>query len=223
MKITKDGIAVVDGDTHLSKWIEESGTLEVARGYLDGFRKYIPDGGSVVDIGACLGDHTATYARFVGPNGAVLAFEPNPVAYECLSWNMRPFPWVATYPWALGCVDASVSTDPDPTHNLGANKIKDGGDIRMMLLDDVFLLHYVDFIKIDAEGWETEIIDGAMDTIRHFKPVMLIEVNRPVLESRGKSAEDLVRKIESLGYSVKPADPSISMTMDMVDVLCLPI
>ena len=60
---TKEGIHVLKNDSHLSRWIEEHGRLDIAAHEISFFAKYIPQGGVMVDAGACLGDHTETYAQ----------------------------------------------------------------------------------------------------------------------------------------------------------------
>lgn len=221
MIFTPEGFAVVENDSHLSKWVAEHKRLNVQQGYLELFRKYIPVGGTVLDIGACLGDHTWDYAHFVGPTGCVIAFEPNPVAYECCKYNMRPFNHVAVHNWAVGNKHGKVSIQQD--NNLGASILKPGEDIMIFPLDDILVLERLDFIKIDAEGWESEILDGAKGLIQKFRPVMLIEINRHVLQGRGMDADKVAQQIRDMGYVVNPSEPHISMAMDQVDVLCLPI
>lgn len=228
MKITFFGVAVVEGDTHLSKWVEELRTLEVAEGFCRKFAKYIPDGGVVIDVGACLGDHTATYARMVGEKGRVWAFEPNRIAFECLEYNMMRFKNVHTMQWALG--DRSFGGFTIQDTNLGASQVAysttTGGDgTRVEELDhfdDVMELTRLDFIKIDAEGWEPRILRGAEQTLRRFRPVVLCEINRPILEKNGSSAEEIFAFMAGLGYTVQAAEPENPITLPQVDVLFLP-
>jgi FkbM family methyltransferase len=221
MKITSFGVAVVEGDTHLSKWIVEHGKLDIAEGFISLFRKYIPEGGTVADIGACLGDHTATYSKFVGDRGIVHAFEPNPIALECLLHNMKAYSNVVVHGEALGASNgevASVSND-----NLGMATIVAGSGIKIKTLDsEASNWKRLDFVKIDAEGYELDILNGGSEAINRFRPVMLIEVNRTVLSKQGKSSDDVYRKLRQLGYTYKPCEPHLSLQMDMVDVLCLP-
>jgi hypothetical protein len=49
-------------------------------------------------------------------------------------------------------------------------------------------------IKIDVEGWENEVLDGALQTIKRFHPVILIEISRNFKETSGK--------LFDLGYSL---------------------
>jgi hypothetical protein len=92
MRITDFGIAILDGD-RLSGEVERAGQLACADGWLQSFAPYIPVGGVVCDIGAALGDHTASYARMVGPSGSVHAFEPYAPFLECLRYNAQAPRW----------------------------------------------------------------------------------------------------------------------------------
>lgn len=225
IKLSSHGIAIVESDSHLSKWIEEQNTLEVARGYCEFFKGYIPLNGIVVDIGACLGDMTATFSRMTWQSGFVYAYEPNPIAFECLAYNMRTYANVVVNNLALGDKESTghmigaVGADK----NLGASQLVEGGDIRVSTLDNESKFwKRLDFIKIDAEGWEPKILRGGLDTIKRFKPTMLIEVNKPVLEAQGSSAEEVYSILAALNYKVKPSEPHLSLSLPQVDILCTP-
>lgn len=221
MKITSFNVAVVEGDTHLSRWIVEQGRLDIAEGFISLFRQYIPHGGTVADIGACLGDHTATYSKLVGPGGSVHAFEPNPVALECLAHNMKPYGNVVVHGKALGSGVGRVAVIEND--NLGMATIVPGNSVEMTTLDsEAAPWERLDFVKIDAEGYELDILKGGERTVGRLRPVMLIEVNKPVLIRQHKSSDDIYREIKRLGYRYMPCEPHLSLDMDQVDVLCLP-
>jgi tRNA G37 N-methylase Trm5 len=82
---------VIASDTHIGRWIEETGRLDHDQYLLPKIVPLIPEGGTVVDAGALYGDHTLAYAKAVGPYGEVFAFEPNPQSYTCLKKNMETF------------------------------------------------------------------------------------------------------------------------------------
>lgn len=227
MKILPCGVAVAESDSHLSAWVEQQGTLAVAEGYCRLFAQYIPVGGVVLDIGACIGDHTITYSEMVGPLGRVYAFEPNPVAFECLSHNMLKCVNVLPLRIALGDRAGFGHTIQDA--NLGASQFSASGpaattgSTAMVTIDTFMGLKRLDFIKIDAEGWEPEILRGGEQTIRRLRPAMLIEVNRPVLAKQGKTDRDIFDQLTALGYGWQPAEPHLSMELEMIDILALPL
>ncbi len=215
MIITKEGIAVVEGDMLLSKDVEEAGRLDVAHRLVDLMKPYIPTGGVVVDVGACIGDHTITYSDWVGPTGKVYAFEPNPVAYECLRFNMESRKNVIVIPGALGAGWGRGTMKLD-TYNIGASQVIYGtGKVEIFPLD-TFALSRLDFIKIDAEGMEPWILDGAKDTLKRCRPVMLIEINADMLGRLGSTTEDVYQRIRSSGYTTGVFDGHNS------DLVCIP-
>jgi FkbM family methyltransferase len=201
MKLTDQGIAIIEGDNYLSADIIAQGRLDVAREALLPYKQYIPEGGVVLDIGACLGDYTATFSEFVGPEGTVHAFEPNPLVYECLEYNMRSYPNVHCHTAALGAEDKAVGMVQDH-NNIGASYVQPGSGMRMMPLDRVALYWgRIDFIKIDAEGCEPWVLEGAMHVLQLRKPVLLVEIDQRALSFQGFKPEDVHAQLDALSYT----------------------
>ena len=237
MTLTDEGIAVVDGDAWLSQQVRDERRLDVhhARQLVDLMAMFIPVGGTVADIGACLGDHTLGYADRVGPTGHVYAFEPNPVAMECLRYNMRDRPWVECSLVALADHVSRCDMGPEPNNlnNLGMTTIhreRSDGPIEMTTLDTVATdWPRLDFIKIDVEGVEPALLWGARQTIAKWKPPILIEINRTALANHGVTPAHVFRALTRFGYVFSPVcitgyqmDPRQRITEDEVDVVCVP-
>ncbi len=223
MKLTAEGIAVIEGDNYLSADIIAQKRLDVARDFLEQFRPYIPVGGVVVDVGACLGDYTATFSEMVGEDGFVFAFEPNPIAFQCLMHNMSKYPNVAYYPMALGewpTVKARMQLD---LNNIGASRLTwaeaaDITDIEVARLDDIFTMlpAQLDFLKLDTEGWEPLVLDGAVETINRFRPAILLEVNTWMLAKMNFTPDAIWSRLDALNYQYERFDGPYG------DILCLP-
>ena len=64
MKITRHGFAIIEGDTHLGKWAEESGRLDHDQSALPQVLPFIPIGGIVIDIGANIGYYSLVAQAF---------------------------------------------------------------------------------------------------------------------------------------------------------------
>ncbi len=219
MKLTEEGWAVIEGDTYLSNDIIMQKRLDVAKDFLEQFRQYIPDGGVVVDVGASLGDYTATFSEMVGEDGSVFAFEPNPCTFECLVWNVRGLANVDTYSHGLGDIEARDVDVIIDSNNIGASRLTydQAGEIKVFPLDShTFHTERLDFLKIDAEGWEPLILDGAYETINRFRPVMLIEVNTWPLGKMGFNAESIFSRLDALNYKFDRFDGPYG------DILCVP-
>ncbi len=164
-------IATIEGDTHISKWAIEAGRLDHDQNTLPLLAPYIPKGGTVVDAGAFIGDHTVFYADRVGPAGQVLAFEPNFAAFECLHHNVQ---WMPVTCHHAGLSDATSTAAIATDINAGASHLTDGKGCALLALDSLNLQR-LDFFKLDVEGFEVRALRGAKDTIHRCRPVMLIE------------------------------------------------
>jgi FkbM family methyltransferase len=225
---TSEGHWVLRSDTHLSRWIEHHRRLDIAEGELLPFQKYIPVGGTVLDVGASLGDHTATYANFVGPTGKVIAFEPNPDSAECLRRNMAGYPNVLVV--EAGLSDSTGTAWLERDANVGASHLTRAtegstGDVRTVTLDDFVAANpgwfkRLDFVKIDAEGFEPFILDGATKTLVRFRPVLMLEVNQGQLQKQAILTEELLARLSGAQY--KYAACSGSEGSDQWDALALP-
>lgn len=211
---TLEGFHVLRDDSHLSRWIEKTGRLDVARDeILRVFSPYIRPGDTVIDAGASLGDHAATYANLVGPEGKVLAFEPNHLAFECLRHNVARAPWVQCYNYALGMLIGGAEFERDG--NAGASHIMRDGKtdpnsqiVTMMTLDEIALpqITRCDFIHLDAEGYEPLILEGGMALIEKFRPVITIEVCHGHLARYHLTEQDLRKALNVFGYRIEEID-----------------
>jgi FkbM family methyltransferase len=214
MKILPNGIAVIEGDTHISKWVEESGRLDHDQYALPIILQHIKKGDAVVDAGAFIGDHTKAYIDKVGPNGTVYAFEPNRKAFKCLTHNCPTARYVNA---GLGIKKEMLGMVF--SENAGASHIIDGGDNAAIIDLDEYKFKRVDFIKLDIEGFETFALIGAAGTIKRCRPIMWIEVNSGALERAGSSVGELYNIITELDYKWT-AYPEESGPQ--YDILCIP-
>lgn len=221
---------LIDGDTHITKWVEECRRLDHDRG-IDRLLKYIPRGGVVVDAGASIGDHTVAYAEKVGPEGLVMAFEPNMAPFVCMAMNMRKYSQVRPFNFGLGWRLERRSFVVD-YNNLGASSVDDIKTREQILveqLDEHARLirerDRFDFFKLDVEGMEYDAIQGASNLIAKYKPVIFFEVNKGVLNRIGLDMDEVFNYVRSLGYTIQNFDPGKPQDFSgpQFDVLCFPI
>jgi FkbM family methyltransferase len=158
---------------------------------------------NAVDAGANKGTYTYFLARLAQH---VYAFEPNPKMFTILRRSMARN--VTASPVALsnrsGDAELRVPRQRKGGYSnqggsLSSVKISENYktvDVAARRLDE-FDLGDVGFIKIDVEGFEQEVIDGAAETIRRCRPTMLVE-----LEERYTKVpiETALRNILDLGY-----------------------
>lgn len=213
-------VAVIETDTHISKWVIQSDRLDHDQNMLPLLDPYIHKGFTVVDIGAYIGDHTEYYVKRVGRLGKVFAFEPNPIAFECLHYNMNKHHNVAT--WQLGISDAAhgISLLADP--NAGATHAIEGNDIQCITLDSLELPE-CHFIKMDCEGMELRALEGSKNTIAKHSPVMLLEINQGALVRQGFDSSDVFNWLIDNGYCYRNIYKEQGLTDAQFDILCEPL
>lgn len=214
MKILDNNIAVLEDDTHISKWVQETRRLDHDEYSLGIILPHLDPGDWVVDGGAFIGDHTIAYLKAVGPEGKVYAFEPNPAAYACLYHNCSE-----AVTFNAGLSDRESFVNYRAADNAGAGHVgADDGPIHLFTLDSLNLRR-CDFLKLDIEGCEYEALVGAAKTIGQHKPVLWIEVNEGALIRRMRNGAQLRKLIESYGYTLYPHPEQGG---EQYDVLCIP-
>lgn len=166
-------------------------------------RPLIAPGHVVIDVGANIGAHTLFFARCVGEEGHVHAFEPQRVIFQTLCGNIaiNSLMNVTCHPYGVGAQFKTLSVQPInycDVNNSGMAKLGQdtaGESVIVQTLDSLSL-HRCDLIKVDVEGMEKEVLQGAFRTIHTFRPVLYLENNQP------DKAEALISYIYSLGYKI---------------------
>lgn len=221
VKELPNGLWVIEGDTHISKWIEQQGRLDHDQNTLPFILPLIKECDVVVDGGAFVGDHTIAYLQKVGVGGEVHAFEPNPMAMQCLRHNLAGIGNLCTYEAALGRnlqLNLSLSGN---NNNLGGAYLGEHmpvtKTVTMLALDNIGI--NPDLIKLDIEGCEVEALIGMQETIRRCHPIMVIEVNQGALERQGKTVGELFALLESHGYEWTIMQENASADSPMYDII----
>ncbi len=149
-----------------------------------------------------VGGHIGLWSYNLAPAfQQVLAFEPVAEHRACFEKNVTA-PNVGLFPFALGATEGNVSIHTAPT-STGDSWVKGAGDIPMRTLDS-FPIEGADFIKIDCEGYEENVLRGAIETIKRDMPVVIVEQKRDMAASRfGLEPLGAVKFLQSLGYVVQ--------------------
>jgi FkbM family methyltransferase len=158
---------------------------EFSQGEADLFQQIVKPGQVVAEIGANIGAHTVALAAMVGPEGRVLALEPQRVLFQMLCANVAlgGHANVHAHHAAGGREEGHIHVpgiDYAAEGNFGGVALggyRKGARVRVARLDDLGL-GACHFLKIDVEGMEGEVIAGAEETIGEFRPVLYVENDR---------------------------------------------
>lgn len=176
---------VTNPEDHLQKyWLG-------GRFYEEGMLKFIYDRWAVqekqvpvvVDVGACIGNHTIFFARLMF--AYVYAFEPVPENMALIKRNAElngVKSQITFVPHAAGSRRGKVKFEKDATGNCGMGRISSVGSdtVGLITVDEVIShSHEVDILKIDVEGYNLPVLGGAYYTIKHNKPDIYIECQTP--------------------------------------------
>lgn len=183
------------------------------------YERMVRAGDTVLDIGANVGAHALHLARFVGPNGKVVCFEPTAWAIEKLRTNIALNPSLASrlVPEQIMLID-SVDKPADPalfsSWPLGASpdlhakhrgRFQSTAGARATTLDAYVTearLSRVDVVKMDVDGHECGVLRGAVDTLRKHRPSMVMELAPYQLEETGHSVDEMIEILRSVGYGI---------------------
>ncbi|UUZ71782.1 FkbM family methyltransferase [Polaromonas sp. P1(28)-8] len=177
----------LEGDSIVSTSLIKYG--EWAQSELDLLSKIVRPGQTVLDVGSFLGTHTLAFAHMVGSIGKVHSFEPRRDIRSILERNVlrNGLSNVVLHPCALGLADATINipaVDIAQSGNFGGLSINESiptdegvtEGISIKRLDD-FVFDRLDFIKVDAEGMEEDVIAGGRSVVHQFRPVLFAECN----------------------------------------------
>lgn len=188
-----------DYDIVDTKGDNKSGFAE--RGFLEKLRSIVREDAVIVDAGGNIGNHSIYFSEVMKAK-RIYTFEPIPLCYNTLTRNiskncesgkveiinkalaakmgiLRNISMAEEFQgsywlWYKGDKAAHPSDMGYKSHNKDDSTLYDG-DILSITLDSV-INEPVDFIKIDVEGMEFEVLKGAIRTITKSKPIIQVEV-----------------------------------------------
>lgn len=167
--------------------------------------------GSVfVDVGACLGLYTVAAARRCGPQGRVIAFEPEPSLYALLVENLSVNGVervVDALAFAVGDRDGNVAFRAGRGAESQVVHVAEATDraVPCVTLDSVLGATVVDVLKIDVEGYEDFVLRGAQTLLSDSSrapSVVFIEAHPRAWPAFGVSGQSMLARLERLGYAV---------------------
>jgi len=170
-------------DQYIGQSLDRYG--EFSHGEADLFCQVIRPGWTILEIGANLGAHTVLLAKAAGPQGVVHAFEPQRVVFQILCANvaLNALNNVCAHHAAVGRAATTIHVprlDYASFQNFGGLSLGDysEGDRVSVITVDSLEVPACHMVKIDVEGMESDVIAGAEQTIRRFRPVLYVENDR---------------------------------------------
>lgn len=189
-------------DQYIGKAIENYGEFSESEAIL--FKSLVQKSDIVIEVGANIGTHTLVFSEIVGERGRVFCFEPQRVIFQTLCANLalNSVTNVEAF-WMASGKEEGFLTIPDLDYNLDFNyggisvdQFPNGSKVRIAKLDDVIQVGRVKLIKIDVEGMEQEVLEGATRLISQCRPILYVENDRVA------KSESLLHTIDSMGYTM---------------------
>jgi FkbM family methyltransferase len=178
------------------------------------------NGDCFIDIGANIGFFSLITSSVVSENGLVLAFEPTDDTFIKLDENIRQngLSNIKYYRVALsdyeGTAPFNVSVDGHDAFN-SFSLPQHGNEYKPETVDVKMLDSFYDSIKayknrillkVDVEGWEYNVIKGAVKVFRELNPVIIIEFNDENTKNSPHKCRDVYTLIQSYGYDLFSLD-----------------
>lgn len=205
------GVYYPDHETHMIDWCEKHGVSMFGRKAYQGKKQLATIDlctklgrlGVAIDVGAHIGHWSMNLARHFAH---VHAFEPVREHIDCFRMNVDAKN-VTLHPIALGdhLGTVSMKVEHGNTGNSSVLPSDQGGDIDLVTLDsmdEIRCLRLVDLIKIDTEGFEVQVLLGAEETIKEWRPVICVEQKRDMGAKYGNAPQQAVSLLQSWGYRV---------------------
>jgi FkbM family methyltransferase len=178
---------IIDADNVVSRALALYG--EWAMDELSLLAQIITPGMCVLDVGAFIGTHTLAFSEFVGQTGEVYSFEPRKKIYDILSKNLSINGIQNVTALNIGLAEKEQvlnlpTLDINQAINFGGLALDanenllspNTNQVRVLTIDGLEIKK-IDVIKLDVEGMERKVLDGAINTILRDRPIILCECN----------------------------------------------
>jgi len=173
-------------------------------------KTFLAPGDICVDIGSNIGYYALLESRLIGKNGKIFAIEPSRQNIKLLNKNIEinNYSNIVSSRRAVGAknhsgflgLSESANQHSFVNKNLGPSIPVEEVQIASL---DTFLADkpYPQFVRMDVEGYEGEIVKGMKNILKENKPLKIfIELHCPLLEDRGK---DLLSVLHNAGFVIK--------------------
>jgi len=172
-------------------------------------REYVAPNTWIVDVGANIGYFSERFCAWVSGEGRVLAFEPEQRNFDELvrsakrrGFSQRLIARRAAVAEIDGEVPLQLNPDNPADHRIGRSGVPTES-VRMDTVMSLLNWPRVSLIKIDVQGAEQRVLDGARQTLAKNRPVLMLEIDDEALRAFGSSARSLEEFVTGLGYDMR--------------------
>ena len=194
----------------------------------------------IFDIGANIGQTAFNMFQtqiHKGLNPVIYAFEPFPQTFGKFETNLlmnKHLTRIHALNLGLSNQQGTLYMSHQNSTNSGAfrmtNDTENSTAVKVTSLDTFISeqqIPRVDFIKIDVEGYELQVLEGAMKAIRQFKPVLVFEYSVKNMEAQGGNIAEALNSLLELGYSISTKEGLSDLNQLLrltiqTDLICIP-
>jgi FkbM family methyltransferase len=194
-------------------------------------QKLVKPADVVFDIGANVGAHTLSIARSVGESGKVYAFEPADFAFAKLQRNLalNPELQARTFPQQILLAANSADSPPreiyaswpfqsvEPVHPKLRGRLVSAERATVETLDNFVrskAIARLDLIKMDVDGHELPVLQGAAETLHRFRPTLVMEMSPYIHAEFHHDFGNFVEILKNARYQLHDADTGKSVPVD---------
>jgi FkbM family methyltransferase len=158
----------------------------------------------LVDVGSNYGWHAILSHNLCKE---VYSYEPQKLIYDqqLKSIEKNNIRNIKLFNYGIGDVNENKNMRPIDYNShvhIGDLSVGDGGEPIVVKTLDSLLPNGYDFIKIDVQGYEKYVLEGSINTIKEFKPIIIIEIECHQLNRFGYGCNELFILIKDLGYEI---------------------
>ena len=195
-------------------------------------KQIIPNGSVCLDIGSHIGNFTLLFASCAGPEGKVLAFEPNIHCYEPLTQTIKDNPNFNIEAFNVGCTEETKKytfnfAQEEFGFNNGGYYKESKNDLNKLLSNGAHghevevdgvntldfltkdypeLLDKINFIKTDCEGYDHKVLQTLVPLIKKNQPVLMVEAFLSFTPEESKELYDTIHQCGYYIYDMSPLD-----------------
>lgn len=178
--------------------------------------KYLKPGMTFMDIGAHIGYETLLSSKIVGSEGKVFSFEPTPSTYNLLYKNTRQLKnviinnmavWskssmLKLFDFGLSYSGLNSFFKPRVSKKISLGLKPESINVPAVSIDEYSDLYNIkpDFVKIDAESAEYDILVGMVKKVLPLKPIIIIEIGD--IPSEVGKTKKCIKFLKNFGYKV---------------------